>query len=138
MEIHKPSLEVYNRKCETLTNEGKLDELAAYQDYYKDCCGKVNKALADKVDQDLDIAHNYIDLSFITPEVLKKLQIYYDSGGYPHALPQYYRNKLFRTNNEKNIYQFEIQTLLQQSARLHDNQAIQREAAALGIIIPDE
>lgn len=138
LSVHKPSTDVYNRVCEALEAEGKYDKLADYKQYYKDCCDKVELALKERTKQILDDENNYIDLDFVTPELLKKLQIYYDAAGYPHALPQYYRNKLFRPSNEKNIYQFEIQALLEQSARLHDNKIIQEEAATLGICIPDE
>lgn len=140
MEYHKPSEETYKLTCERLEKEGKIEKLHKYIEYYNECKDNVSYALTNKnaVENGFEDSTHYIDVSSITPEVLEKIQIYYDENGFPHALPQYYKNKLFRKNNEKNIYQLEIQTLLQQSARLHDNQVIQQEALALGIVIPDE
>lgn len=141
MEIHKPSEETYKLTCEKLEKEGKMEELSKYKQYYTQCCLDVESALASKsaISQGFDSDKDkYIDLSGITEDDVRHLQVYYDKNGYPHALPAYYKNKLFRNGKEKNIYQLEIQTLLEQAALLHDNQVIQREALADGILIPDE
>lgn len=141
MDFHKPSDQQYYKKLGQLEEEGDMEKIKEYKKYFKKCSTNIAYALANKeyLKDTGEVDNNmYIDLSSITPEVLKKIQIYYDSNGYPHALPQYYKNKLFRKNNEKNIYQLEIQNLLEQSARLHDNQVIQREALDLGVVIPDD
>lgn len=80
-----------------------------------------------------------IDLSHLTERDIQSITVYYDQRGLPHKLPEYYKNKLFKNNsNEKNIYQLEIQELLEKSNRLHTNQDIQRFATTLGVFIPDE
>lgn len=73
----------------------------------------------------------------VTEEDLSKLCVYYDSAGYPHALPNYYRYKILKNSNtnETNIYSHKIQTLLQQSSCLRDNTRISQFAATLGYAI---
>lgn len=86
-----------------------------------------------------DIQSNLIALDkdpdfSVTEDDLQKLCVYYDSAGYPHALPNYYRYKILKNSNsnETNIYSYKVQTLLQQSAELRDNQSISSYATSLG------
>lgn len=76
----------------------------------------------------------------ISEEDLQKLCVYYDTAGFPHALPNYYRYKILKNSNtnETNIYSYKIQTLLQQSACLRDNTSISQYATTLGYSITPE
>lgn len=81
------------------------------------------------------------DTNFEITEVdLQKLCVYYDTAGFPHALPNYYRYKILKNSNtnETNIYSYKIQTLLQQSACLRDNTSISQYAATMGYSITPE
>lgn len=133
--IHCPSLKSYENRVKQLEIEGDKDALKDYKEYYNKCRKEVDEVLAKK---EKDVS-DYLDLTTLTEEQFDKLRVYYDEAGYPHKLPMYYRTKLLRgSNNEKNIYQFEVQNVLEQSALLLDNKVIQQEAAELGIRIPDE
>lgn len=132
--IHCPSQKSFETNLEKLVKEGNQEKVDDYIAYFKSHRFDVDNALNSK-----DNGRSYIDLSHITDSQFEKLRLYYDEGGYPHKLPLYYRNKILRgKSNEKNIYQFEVQNVLQQSACLYDNQVVQQEAAQLGIRIPDE
>lgn len=95
---------------------------------------------AKKKNVDFGLAFYKCDeIDTLSDDDIRCLYCYYDDQGFAHKLPRYYIQKLFGgTNNEKNILQSKIQTVLEQSARLHDNKTIQREALALGVVIPDE
>lgn len=124
-QYHMPSDNQLYFKVRTLREEGKESEAHKY----------LIEGLARQEETRSMIGP---DLSSLSEQNIKDLQVYYDEAGYPHKLPRYYTQKLFGgTNNEKNIYQSEIQVVLQQSACLHTNQDIQRIALDLGIIIPD-
>ena len=131
-----PSKEVFERHLGGLLDSGRLQDADIFRETYK-----AQRELVDSVLnwRGLDSClFSYIDLSSLTDSQIKSLQIYYDSKGFPHKLPHYYITKLFSNGkNEKNIYQFEIQNVLQQSALVHDNQVIQREALGMGVVIPD-
>lgn len=130
-QFSKPSQEVYLNTLQNLRDGGASEEdIHKYiEDYEK-----------KSADIDFELAFFKCDeLTNLTEDDIESLYCYYDEGGYPHKLPTYYKQKLFGgTNNEKNILQSKIQTILEQSARLHDNQVIQREALDLGILIPNE
>lgn len=133
--IHCPSLKSYENTVEKLEKEGDLVALDEYKEYYRLRRKEVDEVLAKK---EKDVSE-YLDLTGIKEEQFDKLRVYYDEAGFPHKLPMYYRNKLLRgSNNEKNVYQFEVQNVLEQGALLRDNQIIQQEAALLGIRIPDD
>lgn len=134
IDYHRPTRQSFLDKAVKLKESGDEKGWKDLLTYYDECCSKVNYALEQKA---LGKKGDYIDLSSIPERSILKLQVYYDDSGFAHALPQYYRNKLFRPKNEKNIYQFEIQAILQSRALLHDNQTLQREALTLGIDIPD-
>ena len=127
----KPSQEVYLKTLDNLRDGGASEEdIHKYIEDYERKCSDVDYALAFFKCDELDS---------LTPDDIEKLYCYYDEGGYPHKLPTYYKQKLFGgTNNEKNIIQSKIQSLLEQSARLHDNKIIQRIALDLGVFIPDD
>lgn len=125
MSISKMSDDTYNTKLEKLLKEGK--DISGLEEKYKMEKFDVSVALFNKENNG-----EYIDLSSITESQWNNLRVYYDEGGFPHKLPQYYKNKLFRKNNEKNIYQFEVQNVLQQDAELYYNQGIQEFAYSLG------
>lgn len=131
-----PSKEVFDRTLGELLGAERIQDAELYRKDYEE-----KRALVDSVLRWRGLnssLFSYLDLSTLTDEQIKSLQIYYDSKGFPHKLPHYYLTKLFSNGKaEKNILQFEIQNVLQQSALLHDNQNIQRVALGLGIIIPD-
>lgn len=139
--VHCPSEKVYQSCCERLVKLGKLEALAKYKEYYSRCRADVNFALSHKLQREsgFNSEAKYIDLSFLLPSDIDKLCIYYDSGGFPHKLPVYYRNKLLSSkSNEQSIYKFEVQNVLQSRARLLDNQGKARVAARMGLRIPAE
>lgn len=126
-----PSQQVYLKTLEDLRKGGASEEdIHKYIEDYESKKSQVDCELAfykcDAVDN-------------LSEDDVENLYCYYDEGGYPHKLPAYYKQKLFGgTNNEKNILQSKIQSVLEQSARLHDNKVIQKEALALGVVIPDD
>lgn len=130
-DYYKPSEETFQRTLKLMTETGVPEEkIHKYIEDYQYKCKNVEIGLA---------FYHCPEIDNLTEEEIQCLYCYYDEGGYPHKLPQYYKQKLFGgTNNEKNILQSKIQDVLQQSARLHDNKVIQREALDLGIVIPDE
>lgn len=56
---------------------------------------------------------------------------YYDSGGYAHALPRYYKHKLCNYHRP-NLLSYALQSYLLESARVHYNKKIQAFASKLG------
>lgn len=131
-----PSKEVFERNLQLLLDAGRVQDAEQFRKDYEE-----KRALVDSVLRCRGLTSSlfsYLDLSTLTDEQIKSLQIYYDSKGFPHKLPHYYLTKLFSNGKaEKNILQFEISNVLQQSALVHDNQNIQRVALGLGIVIPD-
>lgn len=114
----------------------------AYKGYAKQ---KEYQRYIEQSESDIDYAFDMIrkgegiDLSHITERDIQSITVYYDKNGLPHKLPEYYKNKLFKNNkNEKNIYQLEIQNLLETYNRLHTNKDIQTFALTLGVRIPDK
>lgn len=73
----------------------------------------------------------------ITDKDIKRLALFYDDAGYPHAMPRYYRDKITK-GHEYNLLAYAISTLLQQSALVQYNKGLQAQAAIMGIRIPDE
>ena len=134
---HVPSKEVYDNHCKDLLESGLVQECQEYERTYKENRSLVDMALWFKSYKCDSPLFSYLDLSWMTEQDIKKLTVYFDEKGYPHKLPRYYLDKLFRRGNEKNILQFEIQNVLSQSALMHDNKVIQAEALAMGILIPD-
>lgn len=129
----KPSAQqIATKMYDLYTNKG-YGQIKEYQDYCQQSEEMVDYAF------DCQRRGEGIDLSHITQRDIQSITVYYDKNGLPHKLPEYYKNKLFKNNkNEKNIYQLEIQNLLEQSNCLHTNQDIQRFALTLGITIPDK
>lgn len=139
--IHCPSREVFDNCCVRLSKDGKIDALEKYRAYYSRCRADVDMALSQKLQRDSGFIENaeYIDLSCLSDKDIDKLVIYYDSGGFPHKLPPYYRNKLLCSkSNESSIYKLEVQNLLQSRSRLLDNQGKAQIANQMGYFIPVE
>lgn len=138
MEVNKISDKVFETKCKALKEENKYKELMDLTLEFEAQKKNVEVALMKKLRaENLGEKNDYIDLSSISEEQFDKVCVYFDNQGYMHKLPIYYRTKLFHRGNGKNIYEFEVQNVIQSRARLYDNQIIQGEAAQLGIIIPD-
>lgn len=141
MSIHRPSDQVIERKLEELDaifdEKFRKEKKENYLNYVNACKKSVSDAMDCRARRDiLGFDANYPTLDFDEDD-LKFIQCYYDEGGFPHKLPQYYKSKLFHRGNEKNVYELEIQTLLSKSAILHTNTRLQAFAATLGIHIPD-
>lgn len=66
-----------------------------------------------------------------------RLTTYYDSQGYPHQLPRYYRHKLCNYK-VPNFLSYALQEYLLEDARVHDNKSIQEFARDLGYRIADK
>lgn len=136
--FHMPSSAQIQKKYADILASGCCEECKSYklselEDYVQKCESDIDYAF------DCQRKGEGCDLSHLTERDIQSLTVYYDKNGIPHKLPEYYKNKLFKnSNNEKNIYQFEIQNLLEQSNLLHINQDIQRFALTLGILIPDK
>lgn len=137
----------FEKKCNELAADKKWKELYKFKADYKAKKAEIASALEHKRYNEFleDIVgdkfkrEEYIDMSSLADRDYDTLAIYRDEKGFPHAMPQFYKNKLLNSDkNEPNIYKFEVQNVLQSRARLHDNQAIQQEAVKVGIIIPDE
>jgi len=73
----------------------------------------------------------------LTDEELTRLAVYYDDCGFAHKMPVYYKNKITKSYRY-NAYTFAISSLLSASAIVHYNQGLQKTAAGMGILIPDE
>lgn len=139
LEYHCPSEKSYQNKVKELFDCGRFEKMEEYKRYYSACRKNVDEVLSNKLYNENTNSHEkeFLDLS-ISTALLERALTYYDEGGYPHKLPIYYINKLFRKYNEKTIYQSEIQAILSARARLYDNKAVQEEVRVLGIVIPDQ
>ena len=139
--VHCPSEKVYQSTCDRLEKAGKKEALLKYKEYYKRCRADIDIALAHKLQRETGFNPDseYIDLSCLSASDIDKVCIYRDSGGYPHKLPVYYRNKLLSSvSNETSIYKFEVQNVLQSRARLLDNQGKARIAYKMGLSVGPE
>lgn len=147
--ISCPSEQSYINKCNDFAHRKEWRELYAYKTEYKNKRALMDTYMNNKWTNEFHRdccepspyfkEEPYVDISHFTEDDYKHLQVYYDAKGFPHALPRYYKYKLLKnSNNEPNIYQFEVQNVLQSRARVHDNQGLQKFAATLGYYIADE
>ena len=121
----------YNKTAAKLKD---LDDKRHEIEFLQTCC-EDNEAKFDSLSR---LKNESLDLSSLTDKDLNNLVVYYDNGAYPHALPRYYRTKLFNNVKEQNIYSNAIQTLLQSRARMLNNQSIAQFAYSMGYIVnPD-
>lgn len=65
------------------------------------------------------------------------LTTYYDSNGFAHSLPRYYRDKLFNSK-VPNILSYVAQEYLLESARVYHNKELQEFAHSLGYLVADK
>lgn len=64
------------------------------------------------------------ELVHFDEKLLDRLIFVGDQGGYLHALPKYYKDKIFKNGNKTNIYANEVSSILLANRELHTNQAI--------------
>lgn len=111
--------------------QSKLKEIKAVEDelsFLEICTDDDNK-----IDSMADLRSRTVDTSGLLDKDLESLVVYYQPGSnYPHALPRYYRTKLFQNGKENNVYAHKIQDLLLARAELLDNQSISEFASGLG------
>lgn len=72
----------------------------------------------------------------LTPSQVTSLTTYYDSHGFPHALPRYYREKLL--GRDSNLLKYEVQNSLLSAAEQRSYKEISEFASNLGCRLPDK
>ena len=62
---------------------------------------------------------------------IKALSVYYDDGGYPHALPRYYKSKILNLHTP-NVLSYAVQNYIYAYIDMQHNKALARYAYSLG------
>lgn len=67
----------------------------------------------------------------LTEANIKALSVYYDDGGYPHALPRYYKSKILNLHTP-NVLSYAVQNYIYAHIDMQHNKALARFAYSMG------